>query len=72
MHQNLYFTDKNTSHNTFGGLISLSDFDTNYKRKTNSGGSLIARHIIADWSFDEQCRKNIANQIGYKCTAKQI
>lgn len=72
MYHNLYFAGRNTSHNTFGGLISLSDFDTNYKRKTNSGGSLIARRIIADWSFDEQCRKNITNQIGYKCTTKRI
>lgn len=40
--------------NTFGGLINESDYN-----EYPSSLSDIASRIISDWSFDEQCRKNI-------------
>ena len=55
------FTKPNNGYKTFGGLISLSDFDTSRKKKTTPNGSIIARRIIADHCFDEQCRKKIEN-----------
>lgn len=39
-------------HTRFGGLIYLSDFDTE-----NPCGN-IADRIISDWKFDSQCKKN--------------
>ena len=50
-------------HTTFGGVVYLSDFDTNHRGNHNSKGSSIARRIIADWSFDNQCIKNKSNKI---------
>ena len=41
------------NHNTYGGRIYLSDFDTDHCQ-----GYMAAR-IFSDWKFDEQCRKNI-------------
>lgn len=45
-------------HTTFGGVIYHSDFNTDYRGKDNSNGSLIAQRIERDKRFDEQCRKN--------------
>lgn len=45
-------------HTTFGGIICLSDFDTNHRGKNNSNGSSIAKRIISDWKFDRQCKTN--------------
>lgn len=41
-----------TDNTIFGGLICLSDFDTNSPRGN------IAERIERDRRFDEQCRKN--------------
>ena len=41
------------THNTFGGEIFQSDFNTSYEGTRN-----IAARIASDWRFDEQCRKN--------------
>jgi len=51
------------NHTTFGGVICLSDFETNHRGSRTANGSPIARRIIADWSFDDQCRKNTTNNI---------
>lgn len=45
-----------SNHNTFGGKIYLSDFDTAYC----DGNS--AQRIASDWKFDEQCRKFIKSR----------
>jgi hypothetical protein len=45
-------------HTTFGGKIYLSDFETDYRGKNNTNGSIIAQRIISDRNFDKQCRKN--------------
>ena len=42
----------------FGGRIYLSDFETDYRGKDNTTGSIIASRIISDWRFDEMCKKN--------------
>lgn len=47
-------------HSAFGGVIYQSDFDTNSGGRDNFKGSSVARRIISDQKFDEQCRKNIA------------
>lgn len=41
------------NHNTFGGRIYNSDFDTSYPETHN-----IASRIAADMKFDEMCKKN--------------
>lgn len=38
---------------TYGGIICLSDFCTDYKGTRN-----IASRIISDWKFDAQCMRN--------------
>lgn len=43
----------------FGGLIYPSDFNTDNRGKNNTNGSIIAKRIISDKKFDEQCRKNL-------------
>lgn len=43
---------------TFGGLIYESDFNTDY-RGDDQKESSIAKRIISDWVFDQQCAKNI-------------
>lgn len=48
-----------TEKNTFGGLIYLSDFETEYRGKTKTTGSNIASRILSDWRFDKQCLQNI-------------
>lgn len=47
-----------TDHTTFGGIIYPSDYNTDYNGKTVTGGSIIARRIVSDKKFDQQCRKN--------------
>ena len=42
------------NHNTYGGEILESDFNTNYGETRN-----IAERIVSDWQTDEQYRKNI-------------
>ena len=41
------------NHNTYGGYIYISDFNTAYEGSHN-----IAERIFSDWRFDETCRKN--------------
>ncbi len=52
----------NVDHSTFGGIIHLSDFETDHRGKDNNNGSTIAQRIISDSKFDERCRKNIENR----------
>lgn len=47
---NIYTSE---NHNTFGGRIYNSDFDTSYPETHN-----IASRIAADMKFDEMCKKN--------------
>ena len=47
---NIYTTE---DHNTFGGTLYDSDFDTTY-----SGTHNIASRIAADMKFDKVCKKN--------------
>ena len=47
----------NYDHNTFGGNIYESDFDTSYVGTRN-----IAGRIISAWKFDSDCRKNIKDK----------
>ena len=47
---NIYTTE---DHNTFGGTLYDSDFDTTY-----SGTHNIASRIAADMKFDQMCKKN--------------
>lgn len=50
---------READHRTFGGIISPSDFNTDYRRRDNAYGSPIAQRIFSDKKFDDQCRKNI-------------
>lgn len=51
--------DYRTKPTRFGGLIYPSDFETDYRSKTQNQGSSIAQRIASDWKFDEQCKRNI-------------
>jgi len=44
---------------TFGGLIYPSDYNTDYRGKDNTRGSVIAQRIISDRNFDYRCKRNI-------------
>ena len=53
-----YYTSSNyADHTTFGGTIYLSDFETDYAGKSQKDSS-IARRIMSDWRFDQQCKRN--------------
>lgn len=45
------------NHNTFGGIIYSTDFETDY-RGINAYGSIIASRIAGDMKFDKQCIQN--------------
>ena len=45
-------------HTKFGGIIYPSDFNTDYRGKDNTNGSLIAQRIERDKRFDKQCKRN--------------
>lgn len=47
---NIYTSE---NHNTFGGILYDSDFNTTY-----SGTHNIASRIAADMKFDKMCQKN--------------
>ena len=48
---NIYTTE---DHNTFGGTLYDSDFDTTYYLGTHN----IASRVAADMKFDKMCQKN--------------
>ena len=49
-----YYVD----HSTFGGLIYLSDFNTEHKGTITKRSSTLATRILSDWSFDKQCARD--------------
>lgn len=60
--RNYYTTSSNYSdHSTFGGEIYFSDFNTEY-RDNDQKESSIAKRIMSDWNFDQQCKKNAENR----------
>lgn len=52
---------KNYRHETFGGCIYSSDFETEFHGKDKTR-SAIADRIFKDWNFDKRCMKNIQNR----------
>lgn len=57
---------REVDHTKFGGIIYLSDFNTDYRGKVNIHGSIIASRIAADEKLDKQWRKNREEQERYK------
>lgn len=49
---------KKNLHNTFGGILYPSDFNTGRKEAGKRSGSSVAARIIADRHFDSECQKN--------------
>lgn len=47
---------------TFGGLIYPSDFNTERSLKERTDTTSIARRIVSDQKFDEQCKRNSQNR----------
>lgn len=45
-------------HSTYGGIIYPSDFNTDYRKKDNANGSVIAARITLDKKFDRDLIKN--------------
>ena len=59
MNRLVTITSKNHKYqNTYGGNIYVSDFCTDYEGSRN-----IANRIMADWKFDQYCKKNSENKI---------
>ena len=59
MNRTVTITSKNHKYkNTYGGNICVSDFCTDYEGSRN-----IANRIMADWKFDQYCKKNSENKI---------
>ena len=59
MNRTVTITSKNHKYaNTYGGNIYISDFCTDYEGSRN-----IANRIMADWKFDQYCKKNSENKI---------
>ena len=61
---NIYTTE---DHNTFGGTIRESDFNTTYPGTHN-----IVNRIVANWKFDDSCKsiynnKNNIRKDEYTC-----
>lgn len=56
----------NIDHSTFGGIIYLSDYYTNYNGTDTKGASTIVTRIIDDQRFDHQCKINAENREKYK------
>lgn len=52
---------KNYRHETFGGCVYASDFETGYRGKDKKR-SEIADRIFNDWNVDKRCMKNIQNR----------
>lgn len=50
-------------HSTFGGVVYVSDFNTEYTGFKNQKRSFIADRISSDFKFDKQCKKNIDGRI---------
>ena len=62
---NYYYKTPTKTHKDparFSGIIYASDFETDYRGNDNINGSIIAQRIMADWRFDERCRKNIESR----------
>ena len=53
MNKTVTITSKSHNPNTYGGNIYQSDFCTVYEGTRN-----IAKRIVSDWKFDEQCRND--------------
>lgn len=51
---------------SFGGLIYPSDFNTDFRGRDRTNGSIIAKRIMSDLQFDKQCRNNIVNNLNYR------
>ena len=59
MNKTVTITSKNHKYqNIYGGNIYISDFCTDYEGSRN-----IANRIMADWKFDQYCKKNSENKI---------
>ena len=59
---NYYYKTMTKTHKDptkFSGLITVEDFQTDYRGRDNSHGSTIAHRIAMDWKFDQKCKENL-------------
>lgn len=64
MTKNYYIPSNYADHSTFGGEIYFSDFNTEY-RGNDQKESSIAKRIMSDWKFDQQCKHAIQSRNNY-------
>lgn len=62
--RNYHTPNNHTDHTTFGGLIHFSDFNNTYRGKDEIE-SPMARRIMSDWKFDQQCKQAIQSRNSY-------
>ncbi len=61
---NNYITESfDKEHTHFGGIIYLSDFNTDYRIQENKYGSSIAARIESDFRWEKNLMKGTVNKI---------
>lgn len=65
-HNNLPIPSREEFHRHFGGVIYESDFNTDYRGKDNTNGSIIATRIESDYRHFTKLRKDGKYNYGWK------
>lgn len=65
-HNNLHIPTREEFHRNFGGIIYQSDFNTDYRGKDNTNGSIIAARIESDYRHFTKLRKEVKYNYGRK------
>lgn len=65
-HNNLHIPNREESHRNSGGVIYESDFNTDYRGKDNTNGSIIAARIESDYRHFAKLRKEGKYNYGWK------
>lgn len=65
-HNNLHIPTRKEFHRNSGGIIYESDFNTDYRGKNNTNGSIIAERIETDYRHFEKLRKDGKYNYGWE------
>lgn len=65
-HNTLHIPTREEFHRNFGGVIYKSDFNTDYRGKDNTNGSIIATRIESDFRHFAKLRKDNKYNCGLK------
>lgn len=65
-HNTLHISTREEFHRNFGGVIYQSDFNTDYRGKDNTNGSIIATRIESDYRHFAKLRRDGKYNYGWK------